>query len=158
VVIDILECGVKTCFQFSFDDVDFAIIDPSGEIGESRHLLQCGPCGERFATAAQCKTHQDACPLHLRGVSYRKVEKGTTFGIHLSLNSFPAWWRECDIDPLLPLSLMRCRDLCGDELRSSGQLSLFTRHVDESELYGKLGRLLSPVHDNSAHLISQLQV
>lgn len=160
ICIDILDCGLKTIAQFNFDDIDFAMIDPSGEIGESRHLLQCGPCGERFATDIQCKSHQDTCPLYQRGSSllYRKVDKGQTYGIHLSLKRSPTWYKECDINPLYPLSLIKCNDITNGELNKTGQFSLYTRHVQESDLCLNLVQLLQPIHEQSQQMIAELQV
>mmetsp|Transcript_14205 Transcript_14205/g.18476 ORF Transcript_14205/g.18476 Transcript_14205/m.18476 type:complete len:515 (-) Transcript_14205:225-1769(-) len=161
LVIEILDKGLKTNILLSFDDIELVIFDAAGDRNENKNnSMFCGPCGEKFANATQCESHQKYCPLYAQSstIPHRKMEKGgSCFGLHLSLKRCPSWWTEQEVDPMFPLTWVRINDLTGGELRSTGQLSLFTRPIDETELSLKLAKVLTPLQHQTQKQITDLE-
>ena len=120
VLVETLERGLKTLIDIPFDEIEALQFEQSASSAVAAAAMsaaadfatECPGCGERFATDNHRRRHQVSCPLYHQSaaVGVKRPRAAQTVTLHLGLRSPPGFWREFDVDPLLPLQLVPCED------------------------------------------------
>lgn len=151
VIVEMMERGVKSMMKVAFDMVELLVFE-QGEAGgqatdapASDFATECQGCGERFATDSHRRSHQQSCPLYRSSGVGEKRPLQHFVSIHMAFKEPPSFWREAELDPLLPLQLVPCEDITGGEISRTLQLSVHARDGDQADITTKLADIIDAV-------------
>ena len=161
LVIEMMERGMKSLIRVPFDMVDLMLFEQrevgpdggSSDAASADFVTECPGCGERFATDSHRLSHQQSCPLHRfaevpsggGGTKRPRSQQPHLVSVHMAFKEPPSFWREAEVDPLLPLQLVPCEDLTGGELSRTLQVSAHLRAGDDVDASSKLTELVETV-------------